>query len=196
MRELTFEDWRGYRRDRFPAECWRWEAGTFWAIPGAECTDLLTRDRFTHFVLSFEWCLPERGNSGVLYHVSEECPESWQTGPEMQLLDDEHHPDAVDARTSCGALYGLMAPEIRLKMPAGIFRPGRVVVRGFEVEHWIDGVRLLACDLESRGLRHQIESSKFAEYPLFAFAMEGHIALQHHGTAAGFRHLQIEIPGN
>jgi hypothetical protein len=196
VRELTFGDWRGYRRDRFPAESWRWDAGAFWAIPGGEGVDLLSRDRFGDFVLSFEWCLPEAGNSGVLYRVSEEYPESWQSGPEMQLVDDEHHPDAADARTLCGALYGLLAPEIRLKMQPGIFRPARIVVHGYEIEHWIDGIRVLACDLESRGLRHQIESSKFAEYPLFAAATEGHVVLQHHGTSAGFRHIQIETQGS
>jgi hypothetical protein len=41
-------------------------------------------------------------------------------------------------------------------------------------------------------LHTRIESSKFADKPLFAQAQTGHIVLQHHGEAVRFRRLSIE----
>jgi len=192
-RDLKPGDWRGYRREAFPDECWRAEGETLIARPSKAPVDLVSRERFGDFTLAFEWCLPAGGNSGVLYRVTEEPDWSWQSGPEMQLLDDHGHPDGADPRKSCGALYELMAPEPRLSPAPGVFHTARVVVRGSYVEHWLQGIRVLECDLEGRGLRALIEASKFAEFPLFARAAEGHIVLQHHGTAAAFRHLRIEI---
>jgi hypothetical protein len=183
--------WRAYRRAGFP-KCWRADSDTLVALPTQQPVDLVSFDRYGDFSLSFEWCLPPGGNSGLLYRVSEDSPESWQSGPEMQLVDDHGHPDGADAQRSCGALYDLMAPEPRLSPPAGVFHSARVVVRGSLVEHWLLGVRVLECDLDGRGLKAQIESSKFADFPLFARATQGHIVLQHHGTAAAFRRLRIE----
>lgn len=192
-RALTIEDWRGYREGGFPGDSWSGDDEVLHALAAGPPVDLLTRERFRDFSLSFEWRLPRAGNSGVLYRVSEELERSWQSGPEMQLLDDEHHADGANALSSCGALYGLMAPWRDQRGAANTYHHGRVVVQGARIEHWIDEVEVLACDLSSAELRERIAGSKFRDFPAFARLEAGHIALQHHGTEAWFRRLRIEV---
>jgi hypothetical protein len=192
MPHLAPSDWRGYGTLGFPAKSWRADGEMLWTVPDGPRVDLVSHGRYTDFMLSFEWWLPAGGNSGVLYRVDESLAQSWQSGPELQLVDDERHPDGADPLTACGALYGLLPPLARTAPLPDTFRTGRVRVQGSAVEHWLDGRRILQYDLTDPALAEAIAASKFREYPRFASGPEGHIVLQHHGTAAGFRRLQVD----
>lgn len=191
-RELTTADWRGYSEAQFPQKSWSLDDDVLRALAGGLQVDLITRERFRDFTFYFEWRLPRGGNSGVLYRVDEQLEHSWQSGPEMQLLDDEHHQDGANALTSCGALYGLIAPWHDQRDIANAYHSARLVVQGSRVEHWIDDTQVLGYDLESEEVKERIARSKFREWPQFSLHAEGHIALQHHGTEAWFRRLRIE----
>jgi hypothetical protein len=186
--------WRGYRLAAFPAACWAIEGDMLHALPVPEPVSLISRQRFGDFDLSLEWRLPVGGNSGVLYRVTEDCEAPWQSGPEMQLLHDAGHPDGRMPETSCGALYGLLAPRNVPLCPPGLFNIARVTVRGWYVEHWLNGVRVLACDMAGADFRERLARSKFGAFPQFARAAEGHIVLQHHGSAAWFYNVRLERP--
>lgn len=184
--------WRGFRRHGFPWESWHVEGGTLHVLPDSPAIDLATRDRYRDFALTLEWRLARGGNSGILYRVRESAGEAWQSGPEMQLLDDAHHPDGAVPETSCGALYELVAPSERLDIdPAARFHTARIAVREQFLEHWIDEHKVLSCDLASRAVRELIATSKFRACLQFASAREGHIVLQHHGSEAWFRNIRI-----
>ncbi|MGH8316442.1 MAG: 3-keto-disaccharide hydrolase [Steroidobacteraceae bacterium] len=191
-RELTAADWRGYSEAQFPQGSWSLDDNVLRALATGPRVDLITRERFRDFTLFFEWRLPRGGNSGVLYRVAEDLDHSWQSGPEMQLLDDEHHQDGANALTACGALYGLIAPWHDLRDIANAYHSARLVVQGSRVEHWIDDTQVLGYDLESEEARERIAHSKFREWPQYGRLEEGHIALQHQGTEAWFRRLRIE----
>jgi Domain of Unknown Function (DUF1080) len=129
------------------------------------------------------------GNSGILYRVTEALPHAWQSGLEMQLLDDAHHPDGQTPETSAGALYGLIAPRRTVLQPIGSFNTARVVVRASHVEQWLNGVLVVAYTLHSAALAALVAHSTFQTLPGFGAAARGHIALQHHGDPVWFRHL-------
>ena len=184
--------WRGYRRADFPVASWTVEGDTLRALGGAAPVSLISRQRYADFDLSLEWRLLPGGNSGILYKVTEERAEPWQSGPEMQLLGGVSHPDAQVPETSCGALYGLFPPQATPPCAPGLFNIARISVRGSRVEHWLNGVRTLASDLRAPEFAARVKSSKFAGFPAFATAASGHIVLQHHGSDAWFRDIRIE----
>ena len=157
--------------------------------------DLASREVFEDFDLTVEWKLPRGGNSGIMFRVIEDQPEPWQSGPEMQLLDDDDHPDGVLPETSCGALYALLAPRSRPSVPPERFHVARIAVRENAVEHWLNGERVVAYEIGSHDFIERVKRSKFAAYPRFAETRRGHIVLQHHGTEAWFRAIRIELPG-
>jgi len=190
-RVLNSSAWRGYRLDGFPAESWAVEGAVLRALPYARPVSLVSRERFADFDLSFEWRLEPGGNSGLLYRVSEEPESPWQSGPEMQLLDDAGHPDGRVPETRCGALYGIYAPSAAPACPPGIYNHGRIRVQGSSVEHWLNGIRVVACDLASDEFRARLARSKFEPFPDFARYAQGHLVLQHHGSEVSFRNVQI-----
>jgi len=192
MIALGADAWRGYRQAGFPLASWAIEGEVLHALAGAQRVDLVSRRRFGDFDLALEWKLPPGGNSGVLWRVSEEHEAAWHSGPELQLLDDSGHPDARVPETACGALYGLQAPLDAPDCPPGRWSVARLRVNGSRVEHWLNGRRVLDCDLAAEALRARIRQSKFRDFPAFARAAEGHLVLQHHGSHAWFRKIRVE----
>ena len=188
---LSRESWRGYQRNTFPKGSWVSEGGMLRTVAEAEPIDLITRQQYQHFELTLEWRVAHGGNSGVLYRVTEALPHAWQSGLEMQLLDDAHHPDGQTPETSAGALYGLIAPRQTVLQPVGGFNTARIVVRASHVEHWLNDVLVVAYTLNSAALSALVAHSKFQALTGFGQAAHGHIALQHHGDPVWFRHLRL-----
>ncbi len=186
--------WRGFRRDNFPSKCWVIENGSLKTIAGcdqADRIDLVTKDKYQNFELKLEWRVAPGGNSGVIYLVSEDEDQTWKTGPEMQVLDDEKHADGKNPKTSAGALYGLIAPTNKTLHTVGQYNKARIIVRNSHVEHWLNGKQILEYDLGSDMVKSLVAQSKFKDYPRFAQNREGHIALQHHGDEVWYRNIRI-----
>jgi Domain of Unknown Function (DUF1080) len=191
-RELTSKDWRGYAQGVFPQGSWSFDGDVLHAMAAGPRVDLTTREAFRDFVLRFQWRLPRAGSSAVLCRVNEDAGPAAHTGPAMQLLDDEHHPDGADALTSCGAFYGVLAPWHDLRSSGNAYHTTRIVVTGSHIEYWIDDTQVLGCDLASEELRERIARSRFRDYAAFAREREGRIVLQHRGTDVWFRRVRIE----
>ncbi len=181
---------RGYGSDAFPTS-WVVEDAELHALPGAG-VDLVTRETFDDFELEFDWRVSPGGNSGVLYRVVESDAPSWTTGPEYQVLDDSGHPDGRDPRTSAAALYGLIAPNADKRLEAvGTFNTGRIVVHGGQVEHWLNGSRVVDYEWGGADVRTLVDASKFRDLPGFMAADAGGVVLQHHGEEVWFRNVRI-----
>lgn len=193
-RSLEADQWRGWHTDGFPVGSWRSDDGELQAIAGAARIDLISRQRYRDFIFRFEFALPIAGNSGVLCRVEENVEFSWHSGPEMQLLDDAGHPDGREPATRNGTLYGLLVAESETSLEPGEFIEAALVVRDTRVEHWLRDRCVLGYRLDDPRLHARIARSKFAVFPRFAQAREGHLVLQHHGEAARFRRLSIDVP--
>ncbi len=115
---------------------------------------------------------------------------------EMQLLDDERHPDARNGpRYRTGALYSMIAPATTAAKPPGEWNTGRVLVKGDHIEHWINGVKVLDGSLRDPGVREGA-TKRWGQYPevLKMFTEpkpSGPISLQHHGDQVWFRNIKL-----
>lgn len=183
--------WRGFKREAFPDKAWKVENGTLATITGSEVVDLVTRESYQNFELQLEWKVSPAGNSGIMYHVTEEFKAPWHTGPEVQVLDDEKHNDGKNPKTSAGALYALLPPKNKVLKPVGEWNQARVVINGNHGEHWLNGVKVVEYELNSPELNALIASSKFSSMPKFAKEPTGHIVLQHHRDAVWFRNIKV-----
>src|SRR5690606_4049498 len=59
--------------------------------------DLVTNKEFGNFNLKLEWKISLKGNSGIIFYVHDDPAQykhTHNTGLEMQVLDNERHPDA------------------------------------------------------------------------------------------------------
>jgi hypothetical protein len=186
--------WRGFRKASFPSKCWAIESGSLRTIAGcdqAERIDIITKDTYQDFELELEWRVAPGSNSGIVYLVSEDEDQTWKTGPEMQVLDDEKHADGKIPNTSAGSLFALIAPANKTLLPVGQYNKARIVFRSGQVEHWLNGKQILKYELAGDTLKTLIAQSKFKSYSRFAQNKEGHIALQYHGDSVWFRNIRI-----
>ncbi len=184
----TTKGWRGFKKDAAPSA---WKAIDECLTVTGQAGDLITDDEFDNFELSLEWKVAPGGNSGIIYRVAEDGHYVWETGPEMQVLDNERHPDGEVPNTSAGSLYGLYAPNWDESYPAGVFNAARIIVNGNHVEHWLNGVKLFECEIGSADWNQRIANSKFKDMPRFATMKKGHIALQDHGDRVWYRNIKI-----
>lgn len=177
---VSLDHWRGFQRMEFPLDAWTVEDGALKPLTQGEVLDLITRDTFENFELELEWRVAPEGNAGIFFMVTEEHPEVWYTGPEIQILDDANHPDGEDPITSAGSIFDLIAPfEEKVLHPAGVWNHARLRIEDGHVQHWLNGVKILDFDVFGGEFRDLVADSKFADMPDFAQARRGHIALQH-----------------
>ncbi len=185
----TLDGWRGFRKDA-PTDGWAVEDGCI-TLAKSGAGDLITEEQFENFMLELEWKVEPGGNSGIFFHVSEEGDWVWSTGPEMQVLDNERHPDGQNPFTSAGSCYALYAPAFDATYPPGAFNTVRITVMNNDVQFMLNGVEQARFTIGSEDWNQRIAASKFAGMPMFAKPDRGHIAIQDHGDRVWFRNIRI-----
>lgn len=185
------EGWRIYGSDQPPAPGWKVVDGELVKVAGMRGGDIITKETFTDFEFSWEWKVPEKGNNGIKYLVTE--ARKGTPGPEYQLLDDTGHPDGKNGtKRLTASLYDILpADTADVVRPAGEWNESRLVIRGNEVEHWLNGGKVLSYQLGSEALKTAIAASKFKNAAGFGEKITGHIMLTDHGEGCVFRNLRI-----
>jgi hypothetical protein len=64
-------------------------------------------------------------------------------------------------------------------------------VRGNHVEHWLNGVKVLAFELGSPEVKAAVAASKFKNAPGFGEKITGHLLLTYHNDETWYRKLRI-----
>ncbi|MDR2512613.1 MAG: DUF1080 domain-containing protein [Puniceicoccales bacterium] len=188
--------WRGSKRKDFPPKGWSIENGTLNVLAKGKGGDIVTEKTYANFELSVDFKMTPAANSGIKYFVQPKLA----NGPEFQILDDAKHHDAKkgrDGNRTIGSLYDLI--PARKDKPVGTvntWHTARVVARGSQVEHWLDGVKVLEYDRHSNAFRARVKASKFKGVTEYGEWESGHILLQDHDDAVAFRNIKIrELKG-
>lgn len=181
--------WRSLKSET-PGSGWKVVDGTL--VLSGKPGDLVTIEEFGDFALSFEWKVTEAANSGVIYRVGLDQSATFRTGPEYQVLDNAKAEDNKKANHLAASIYEVMGPATDVTKPVGEWNTARIEVRGWRVQHWLNGEKVVDVDLASAAGRALIAGSKFKDWPTFASLVRGHIALQDHGHEVSFRAIKIQ----
>ena len=103
----SLQGFKGYQQDT-PGAGWRVIDGTI--VRAEAAGDLLTKEMYDSFEIQLEYRISEAGNSGLMFHVSEDGKRPWYSGPEVQIIDNDAGKDGQKA----GWLYQLYLSLIHI----------------------------------------------------------------------------------
>lgn len=194
----SFAGWHSYLKPGEPVTGkWVITDGAIEYSGGRGGADLVTDKEYGDFELELEWKVAEGANSGIIYHVHEDpkYKATYQTGPEMQVLDNERHPDAKqgrDGNRTAGSLYDIQKPITpNAAKPAGEWNKARLVIKNGRGEHYLNGKKTADYPTSGPEWDAMIAQSKFKGWEGFGKYSTGHIALQDHGDKVWYRNIRI-----
>ena len=194
------QEWRGFNRTEMPAAGWKVEEETLTYDPVCSTCekpgDIVTKRQFENFELRLDWKISAKANSGVKYLVNESLVKTGHAGLgfEMQILDNQEHPDAklgVAGNRTAGGLYDLIPPSVEASLPVGQWNQVQLIVNGAHVEHWLNGQRVVQFERGCQMMQALISNSKYKDKPGFGEAAKGHVLLQEHGDKVWFRNIRV-----
>jgi cytochrome c len=156
--------------------------------------DIVCQDEYENFELNLEWKISPCGNSGIIYDVveSKDYDYVWQTGPEMQVLDNNCHPDSRFVTHRAGDLYDMIECKYVTVKPPGEWNKVRIIKNNGHVEHWLNGVKVVEFEMYNDHWTDMISKSKFKDMKGFGLAEKGKIALQDHGNTVWYKNIKIK----
>ncbi|MEL6863649.1 MAG: family 16 glycoside hydrolase [Bacteroidota bacterium] len=197
----TTNGWRNFRKEDIGSS-WKIADGTLMldakrkddgGWQASDGGDIITEGEYENFELELEWKIGACGNSGIMYNVveSDEYDYVWRTGPEMQVLDNTCHPDAKIPTHRAGDLYDMIECSYVTVKPAGQWNKVRIIINNGQVEHWLNGYKVVEFEMFTDQWTQMIADSKFSKMPDFGKARKGHISLQDHGDPVWYRNIRI-----
>lgn len=155
--------------------------------------DIITKEEYKNFDLKLEWKIGNCGNSGIFFNVHEgDYGVSYETGLEMQILDNTCHPDARFPQHRAGDLYDMKACAFGTVRPAGEWNKVRILSQNGTYEFWQNGYKVIEFNIGDEEWDSMLKNSKFATWSGFAKYNSGHIALQDHSDPVWFRNIKIK----
>lgn len=213
------EGWRAYNGDSLPpgwvakdgALTFDTELGLEQDYTGGQ--DIIYgAEEFDNFELYVEWKLPKGGNSGIFYHLKEGIENMGppDISPEYQLIDDENYADIHDLtayNTSLGyenpsqlhplqqtaadyAMYPCDDSKKKLN-PAGEWNTTRIIFTPEQVEHWLNGEKVVAFVPWSEDWEKRKNNGKWKNADLYGSFKSGYIGFQDHSSPIWFRNIKI-----
>ena len=192
----TLTGWHSYLKKE-ASDKWQVEDGAI-VLTGGGGGDLVTDKEYENYELELEWKISEGGNSGIIYRVHEDpkYKSTYNSGPEMQVLDNERHKDAKAGKNgnrTSGSLYDMLPPsDFSAQKVAGEWNKVKLVVNNGKVEHYLNGKKVVEYRTSGPEWDKMVSESKFKGWEGFNQFSKGHIALQDHGNKVWYRNIKIK----
>src|SRR4051812_22205853 len=169
----TQNGWRYYQNKA--SKSWEVSNGTLHSKGSADNygsvnADLMTREQYDNFELSIDWKISPKGNSGILYLVTEDYPTSYLSGPEYQIIDDVNFPEKIGDWQKTGANYAMNPAPTAEPKPVGEWNHTKIIVNKGHVEHWLNGKKIVEYEIGSEDWKKNKMNGKWKDAAGYAQA--------------------------
>ena len=164
-------------------------------IDQAQRGDLATNENYQNFHLMYDWKIAVNGNSGVMFHVNDDFnkySQSYFTGPEMQVLDNNGHPDAKIIKHRAGDLYDLISSSKETVKPAGEWNHAEIISNNGKLDFILNGETVVSTTMWTEEWNKMVTGSKFKDMPDFGKERTGKIVFQDHGNEVWYKNILIK----
>lgn len=198
----TTSGWHTYGKDSI-GNAWRVDDGVLhldasqkndWQTKNGG--DIVTNNEFENFDLQLDWKISEGGNSGIMFYVNEDTSKykyPWESGPEMQIADNEKNEDGKVYKSRAGDLYELFATTSQQYVkPAGQWNHIEIISNNGKLDFYMNDARVLDTTIHDSSWNKIIAATKFKDFPGFGTYSKGKIALQDHGADVWFKNIRIK----
>ena len=192
--------WHSYL-EKTPGKAWQVHDGMIFLNKNSKSVyndfaDLVTNAEYENFDLKLEWKIAPDGNSGIMFYVHEDTTKynwPWETGPEMQVLDNIGASDNKKDDHLAGTLYDLLGKKEDSKPnPVGEWNQAEIKSVNGKLDLYLNGVNIVSTVLWDDFWKAMVAESKFRTMKDFGTYKKGHIALQDHGYGVWFRNIKIK----
>lgn len=199
--------WHTYRRDTVGSK-WQVQDGMLvfdQSKPRAGGGDIVTNDIYENYDLRLEWKVAKGSNSGIIFDVQEDPKygATYQTGPEMQVLDNIDAADNKLQNHLAGCLYDMIGDATVSKpKPVGEWNQVRLLQKNGRITFWLNDIKTVDIQMGSPEWNEILAKSKFGKpdasgqppkaFADFAKVHKGKIALQEHPGSSYWRNIKIK----
>jgi hypothetical protein len=157
--------------------------------------DIVTDEEFENFDLKLDWKISEAGNSGIIFYVNEDTVKfkhSFESGPEMQVVDNERHEDGKLIKHQAGDLYDMISCSKKTVKPAGEWNAAEIKCVNGKLDLYLNGENVVSTTMWDENWKKMVAGSKFKEWPGFGTFKKGKLCLQDHGNLVSFRNIRVK----
>ena len=145
-----------------------------WNRPGGSM--ILTRNRYSDFILRFEWKLETQGSNSGVFLRAPRANRASKIGMEFQLMGDY---GKEPEKHITGAIYDVLAPLKNGGKPVGEWNELEITLDGPKMKAVLNGTVVQDLDLDSN------EELKYR-------LRQGFIGFQDHGHPVSFRNIRLK----
>lgn len=144
---------------------------------------LYTEKQYKNYVLSLEYKLPKKGNSGLHFRIADPG-EDWSKidpvakGIECQILDSHGKPDDKMSHHDCGGIIRTQPASKNMAKPAGEWNKMVLTCDGQTIRIVLNGEEIINIQQDKGAMKDR--------------PLKGYIALQDHGKQSWFRDIKIK----
>ncbi len=194
----TTQGWHTYGKTTV-GKAWKINDGILYLDPtekeNDQGGDIVTNKEYSNFHLKLDWKVAPKSNSGIIFYINEN-PEkyknTYETGLEMQVLDNDGHPDGKISKHRAGNLYDLIKSDIEPVKAVGDWNTVEIISNKGELTFILNGVTVVKTNLWDENWKSLIADSKFVAWKDFGIFKKGKIALQDHGHVVWYRNIIIK----
>lgn len=157
--------------------------------------DIATDEEYENFDLRLQWKISKGGNSGIIFDVNEDTSKykhSYETGPEMQVLDNDGHPDGKIIKHRAGDLYDLISCSRETVKPVGEWNDAEIKAENGKLDLYLNGENVVSTTMWDDNWKKLVAGSKFKDWKGFGDFKKGKICLQEHECAVWYRNIKIK----